>query len=148
VEEIPEITLFGGGRLSITYDGPFPHAAEPARIYVTEVTFPEPLRKEDRFRFALLKRHSVEFDEIVREGWQDSFGLTALQTPTETATLSVRFPEKKLPRRVWHYEDIPDWLLPGVSTEANELEVSEEGFATFTWTKLFVGFCYGLAWDW
>jgi len=144
----PELALFGPGRLTITHDGPYPRSDQPARIYVAEVKFPKPLQKGERAKFAIVKTQDVPFEELVRDGWRDSYGLFGVVVPIERATINIRFPEAVQPRTVWHFEDLPDWLAPGTPTEATQLEPDGSGYVTYNWTNLTLGSCYGLAWEW
>lgn len=147
VEQLPDITLYGPGTLSIIDDHPLPHS-QPARVFVTEVRFPQPLARNERTRFALLRRHLVPYEELVRTDFRDSVGLLQVSAPIGYASVGVRFPLNDRPSSVWHYEDLPDYLLPGVATEDSALSLDESGFVQFSWNQPLVGYCYGIGWEW
>ncbi|WP_457028725.1 hypothetical protein [Kitasatospora sp. P5_F3] len=145
--ELPKLVLFGPGELSITHDNRFTHKTEAARLFVAEIKFPKPLTANETTGFAIYRQHGGSAEEIVRKGWHDKVGLDNLVTPTAEASVHIRFPEHARPRHVWHYEDIPDWLKPGVVTDGNMIPI-ESGYASFGWTSLRLGYCYGIAWEW
>lgn len=144
----PDVTLFGPGELKVIYDQPSAQLAGPGRIYVTEIKFPEPLKRGQQIRFGLLKRWPVSFEALTRRGWRDEASLIGITIPIQRATIGVRFPVAAKPKKVWHFEDLPTWLGSGVATEANGVEIDSTGFAVFTWNDLLVGYSYGLAWEW
>lgn len=146
-DEHPELTLFGPGELSVIYDGKLPHSRS-ARVITSEVRFPRPLKKDEHIRFVILRRHQTAFEELVRPGWQDSAGITQVTIPIQSGTVGIRFPESERPSRVWHYEDLPDFLIPGIAAEDNTLPVDASGFVSFSWRDLIIGLSYGIGWEW
>jgi hypothetical protein len=148
VDELPDFTLFGPGKLALTYDARLKRTDKPGRVYVTEVKFPQSLKEGDHAEFAILKSHNVTFEEVVHEGWRDWCGLLGVTIPIENAVESVHFPDAFTPRKVWYFEDLPEWLVPGVASEDNTLIVDSSGFVTHTWRDLLLGHSYGLAWVW
>lgn len=148
IEELPDLTLFGPGTLSIVLDARLKRTKKPGRVYVTEVKFPHALKAKDSTKFTILKRHQVSFDEVVCEGKRDWHGLLGLVTPTNQAVVSVRFPNDVVPQSIWYFEDLPEWLVPGIASDDNILTADSSGFATHTWNDLLLGHSYGLAWIW
>lgn len=148
LDELPEQVLFGPGTLGVTYDARLERTDKPGRAYVTEVKFPHPLKAGDRTKFAILKTHRVEFDEVVHEGWRDWCGLLGITVQIERAIVGVRFPPGITPRTLWYFEDLPEWLAPGVASEDNTLSVDGSGFVTHSWDAPLFGHSYGLAWMW
>ena len=91
----PDIMLFGPGMLTVRGDSPITGSGGvPGRAYVTEVTFPVPLKKGDRIRFTLLRRQTVKFDDLVRPDWQDAQALFP-SLPIEHASLRICFPDDR-----------------------------------------------------
>lgn len=143
----PEVTLFGPGQLEITSDSVA--AARDGMVYIQRVIFPEPLDVGEEVTFVLLKRQAVEFGDIIRgDGWRDRHMITPTNQ-VDFARIWVRFPSNHQPSVVWHFEDLPENLAPGVPTVANTLKIDSTGFAQYSgWDDLFIGHSYGLAWDW
>src|SRR5207244_3073709 len=112
------------------------------------VRFPRPLRQGEHANFSIVRSQDVAFDEIVRDECRDSCGLFGITVPIEHATVSIRLPETRQPRSVWHFEDLPDWLAPGATSEASRLQPDGLGFVRFSWTNPTLGLCYGIAWEW
>jgi hypothetical protein len=148
IEELPEVSLFGSGTLSIISDAPLERTNKPGRVYVTEVRFPKPLNAGETTTFTLLKQQSVDFDELTHVGWRDWHGLIGITNQMERVTVSVRFPGARIPGTIWYFEDLPEWLAPGVASSDNSVEADNSGFITRAWENLLIGHSYGLAWIW
>lgn len=145
---VPDITLFGPGKLSVRADAPIVGSGGvPGRAYVTEVVFPTPLNKGQRIRFTLLKRQLVEFTDLVRPDWCDAQSLLPT-LPIEKAHIRICFPDKQTPKEIWHYEELEEWLAPGVNTDASHLNTDVGNTVVHHWEQLRVGLEYGVAWRW
>ena len=147
VSAVPQISLFGPGKVSVI--DTHVDNASGMRIYITEVTFPEPLRYGQSIEFTLLKRVNAEWDKIIcKEGW-DWYGLVTLASAVEHARVGLRFSPHKQPRAVWRYEDIISGLVrPGIPTNENRLTIDSTGFVSCSWSDLAAGYSYGIALDW
>ncbi|MFK0249733.1 hypothetical protein ACIQUM_33960 [Amycolatopsis azurea] len=144
----PDTTLFGAGELRITADTPILGAGGTrGRAYVTEVVFPEPLKRGERIRFTLLKRQAVAMPELIRPEWQDCYTVTPA-LPIDRVSIRVCFPKKANPSDCWHFEGLEDWLVPGVSSDANRLEADLGNSIQQSWTNPTMGTSCGIAWRW
>jgi hypothetical protein len=144
----PRIHLFGAGNLSVNYDQESSRLPGPGRVYITEVKFPRPLKRGEQARFILHKQWLVAFDKLTRKGWRDQASLLGITIPIHYATIGVRFPKDLRPANLWHFENMPTWLGPGVATEVNRIEPDSFGFVRYSWQDLAVGYSYGVAWEW
>src|SRR6266540_5359117 len=145
--ETPAATLFGPGELSITHDSVLKTGPLPGRTYNLRVRFPKPLRKGERVRFAIYRKQDVRLGDFVRPQWHDGWCFTPV-IETQEFTLSIRFPRGMRPSRVWHYEDLPEKLAPGVPTDTNTIEPDSTGFVSFLWREPRLGLSCGLEWEW
>jgi hypothetical protein len=144
----PEVTLFGPGNLTVRADTPITGSGgTPGRAYITEVAFPAPLKKGQRIRFTLLKRQAVEFGDLVRPDWQDCQSLTPA-LPVARASIRITFPQDHTPGDIWHFEDLEDWMVPGVSSEASHMTPDVGNTVAHTWLKPRIGASCGIAWRW
>jgi hypothetical protein len=144
----PDVTLFGPGNLVIRADTPITGSGgTPGRAYITEVMFPTPLKKGQRIRFTLLKRQVVNFDDLVRPEWQDCQSLTP-SLPVDRVSIRVNFPEGQTPSDIWYFEDLEDWLVPGVSSEASRINAEIGNTVVHTWQNPQMSASYGIAWRW
>lgn len=148
VEELPSLTLFGPGTVSIIHDSFLERTDKPGRAYVIEAKLPQPLKAGESTIITLLTQHPVNFDEIVHERWRDWHGLLGVTSPLEYYKVSIHFPPGRIPSTIWYFEDVPDWLAPGIASSDNTIEADSSGFITRTWENLRLGDCYGLAWIW
>lgn len=143
----PTATLFGPGELSVTQDSRLKTGPLPGRTYNLEVRFPEPLRTGERVRFAIYRRQETAFDELVRPEWHDGWCFTPV-LQTNSFSLAIRFPRDRRPSKVWHYEDLPEKLAPGVPTDSNILTPDASGFVSFSWNEPRIGYSCGIEWEW
>lgn len=146
-EQVPEISLFGPGRLDVLHEKKLLHTPYPGQAYTTRVIFPKSLKAGEITTFSLLKRQPVEFDELVSTGYRDQRDVTPV-VPISHLNIAVRFPAGRHPHHVWHFEDLPEYLGPGVPDESNTLTLDESGFTEFSWDDLMIGHSYGIAWRW
>jgi hypothetical protein len=145
--DAPDFTLFGPGKLSVLGEHPLNRAYKSGRAYQLEVKFPEPLMLGQRTQFMIYSRHVVPLNNLVRDNYHDGWKMAPV-VPTSHFSITVRFPDHRLPARVWHYEDLPEALAPGSPSEMNTLAVDEFGVATYSWTSMLVGYAYGIEWEW
>jgi hypothetical protein len=149
-DESPTVTLFGSGTLRQLYDGPIVAGPHAGRAYMLEVDLPEVLGAGDTFQFTILRRQNVAFEDMIKKEWEDTRDRHEVvpTVPIETARIQVRFPREYRPARAWHFEELPDWLTPGVATDTSLLTIDASGSASFSWTGLWTGYAYGIAWEW
>ncbi|MDQ1246317.1 MAG: hypothetical protein QG597_685 [Actinomycetota bacterium] len=142
----PEFTLFGPGDLSILRESP-ERRDVPARGHLLQVQFHRPLQRGEQAEFTIVMRQAVHYSDLVKADHHDGWRIEPI-IPTAAFRVGVRFPPDCRPRVVWHYEDLPSVLAPGVPTEANTLNLDETGYAGYEWSDLLVGYAYGLEWEW
>jgi hypothetical protein len=145
--DLPDMSLFGAGELSIIHDSPVAPSSEPGRIIILEVKFPRPLQAGESATFTITKKRHVSVEEVVYvPGEVDRYGLLAVTVPVENFSVNVRFPRESIPAEIWHYEDLPEWLVPGEPSEESTLTADASGYVHYSWTGLLVAHSYGIAW--
>lgn len=143
----PNATLFGPGTLRQLHDAPIVAGPHKGRAYVLELELPKPLNSGERFEFTILRRHDVDFADVLKSSLKDKRDRKSL-TPTrpiEAATIRVRFFMPNRPASIWHYEELPDWLAPGIGSDTNSLNIDDSGLVSFSWRNLWIGYEYGIA---
>lgn len=142
----PNFAMFGQGELSIVQESA-PRRDVNARTHLLQVTFHHPLRQHEQAQFTIVMRQTVHYSDLVKPDHHDGWRMEPI-IPTGSFRLGVRFPPACRPRVIWHYEDLPSTLAPGVPTDLNMLDLDEAGYASYAWADLVVGYAYGLEWEW
>jgi hypothetical protein len=141
--------LFGPGRLYLEGLAEYTtrNAKLPGEAYEEVIDFGQTVEPGHPQSFATLDTVQVPWEQLVRDDFQDHRGLIP-DLDIESMRVTVRFPASKLPREVWHYEGMYDWLVPGVPGDAEKLTLDESRTATWSWSNPTVGRAHGLAWLW
>jgi len=144
---IPELSLFGHGSVRII--DTHLDSDTGMRTFITEVTFPKPIKYGETVEFTLIKRVNGNLDKFIREEGWDWFGLISLLSPAKHAKISLRFPPGKQPRQAWRYEDIVSGLVrPGSPSSDTKLQIDPSGYVSCAWNNLSAGYSYGISIDW
>lgn len=147
ISAVPREVLVGPGTLAVT--DTYVEPSTNLRVYITEVTFPKPIRYGESIEFTLLRKLDAKLDQVIQDKGWDWYGLVTLASPAESARISVHFQDGKQPKHVWRYEDIISGMLrPGVPTPDNRIVPDASGFARHTWTDLSAGYSYGISMEW
>lgn len=111
---------------------------------IHRLLFPEALRRG--------RTHKFSFKEISDEPEQElesneDFAGQSFETPTLTYKQKVIFKGDK-PAIVWSYDKLSRIERPGEPTDANRLDISNDGTVEKEFTQLYGGLHSGIAWRW
>lgn len=130
-----DVEVWDGGHI----EGDSQPAAHGA--FATTIKFPYPLMRNEIHRLWFVKRVKSNYDCLPYYSVSSALFVEAL-------ALKLQFSHDALPERIWRFQRLPPFAVPGSYYSDARVTLDHRGHLREQFADLRPGFCYGVGWNW
>lgn len=143
----PSVELQGPGTISLT--DAWSDAETGIGFAVVRVKLPRPVSMHNTVKVSVLLALPCNYDELIRPGRNDWFGLLPAVNTIQKLSVGLRFPRASRPKKLWKHEELYDGIAHAGSPTADTLlTLDETGYMEYMWSPAEIGYSHGISMEW